>query len=107
MPKLKLKTLYCHSTEDSLGPDEAYLVVNGEQIWGDQSVNKGNGPLINKEVDFTTSVQIKLFDRDTGLWDDDDHLGTITVDHTLAGQGEQQGKFTKDGADYTLYYEVV
>ena len=61
----------------------------------------------NKEIDFTTSVQIKLFDRDTGLWDDDDHLGTITVDHTLAGQGEQQGKFTKDGADYTLYYEVV
>jgi hypothetical protein len=106
MPKLKINTLYCHTTEDSSGADEAYLVVDGQQIWGDQSINDDQSRTVNREVDFTTSVEIKLFDRDTGVWDKDDYLGTITVDHTLAGQGEQQGKFTEDGAHYTLYYEV-
>jgi hypothetical protein len=106
MPKLKINTLYCHTTEDSRGADEAYLVVDGQQIWGDQSINDDQGRTVNREVDFTNSVEIKLFDRDTGVWEDDDYLGIITVDETLAGQGVQEGKFTEDGADYTLYYEV-
>jgi len=107
MPKLKLKSLYCQTTEDSSGPDEAYLLVNGQQVWGDQSINDREGRPINKEVDFSTSAEIKLYDRDTGVFDKDDHLGTVTVSQALAGKGEQQGKFTLDGANYTLYYEVV
>ena len=48
-----------------------------------------------------------LHDRDTGVFDKDDHLGTVTASKAQAGKGEQQGKFTRDGANYTLYYEVV
>jgi len=83
------------------------LLVNGQQVWGDQSINDREGRPINKEVDFSTSAEIKLYDRDTGIFDKDDHLGTVNVSKDLAGKGEQQGKFTLDGANYTLYYEVV
>jgi hypothetical protein len=107
MPKLKLKSLYCETTEDSGGPDEAYFVVNGEQVWGAQSINDREPRPVDIEIDFSTSAEIKLYDEDTGIWDKDDHLGTVTATADLAGQGEQQGKFTEDGANYTLYYEVV
>ncbi|WP_377482151.1 MAG: hypothetical protein P2A85_29130 (plasmid) [Microcoleus anatoxicus] len=53
------------------------------------------------------SAEIKLYDEDTGIFDKDAHLGTATVGSDLAGKGEQQGKFTDDGANYTLYCEVV
>jgi len=107
MPKLKLKSLYCEETEDSSGPDEAYLIVNGSPVWGPQSINDREGRDVNKEVDFTSSAEIDLYDSDTGVFDDHDHLGRVTVGSDLAGTGEQPGKFTKDGANYTLYYEVV
>jgi hypothetical protein len=87
--------------------DEAYLLVNGQQVWGAQSINDREGRPINKEVDFSTFAEIKLYDRDTGIFDKDDHLGTVNVSKDLAGKGEQQGKFTLDGVNYTLYYEVV
>jgi hypothetical protein len=107
MPKLKLKSLYCETTEDSGGPDEAYLIVNGQQVWGTQSINDREGRPVDKEVDFTTSAEIKLYDEDTAVFDKDDHLGTVTAGSDLVGKGEQQGKFTGDGANYTLYYEVI
>ena len=107
MTTLKIKSLYCETTEDNSGPDEAYLVVNGEQVWGAQSINDREPRPIDIEIDFSTSAEIKLYDEDTGIFDKDDHLGTVTVTADLAGQGEQQGMFTEDGANYTLYYEVV
>jgi hypothetical protein len=105
MPTLKIKTLFCQVPEDN-GADEAYLVVNGQQIWGDKTINAGQGLPVNKQVNFVSSVDIKLFDKD-GPFDKDDYLGTITVTKALKGKGEQQGKFTEDGANYTLFYQVV
>jgi hypothetical protein len=107
MPTLRLKSLYCETTEDSAGPDEAYLIVNGKKVWGIQTINDREPRPINKDVKFSTSAEIKLYDADTGVFDKDDHLGTVTVSSKLAGQGEQQGKFIEDGANYTLYYDVV
>lgn len=108
MPKLKLKSLYCETTEDSAGPDEAYLVVNGQTVWGPQSINDPEGRPVDKEVDFTTSAEIKLYDQDAGgPFDQDDYLGTVTAGSDLVGKGEQHGRFTGDGANYTLYYEVI
>jgi hypothetical protein len=49
---------------------------------------------------------ITLFDEDTGVFDDDDKLGVVTVTESQIGQGQQTGKFTGDGANYTLYYTV-
>jgi hypothetical protein len=105
MPTLKIKTLFCQVPEDN-GADEAYLVVDGQKIWGHQTIDVGQGLPVNKEVKFVNSVDIKLFDKD-GPIDKDDYLGTITVTKALKGKGEQKGKFTEDGANYTLFYQVV
>jgi hypothetical protein len=105
MPTLKLKTLVCAVTEDSI-TDEAYLVANGQKIWGSVGMKAGESQSINRQVNFVNLVEIKLFDED-GPFDDNDYLGTITVTSVLKGKGVQTGKFTGNGANYSLYYEVV
>ena len=107
MPRLKLTSLYCETTEDNAGPDEAYLVVNGKRVWGPESINDREPRPVDIEIDFSTSAKVRLYDQDTGVWDKDDYLGEITVSANQAGQGEQQDTFTEDDANYTLYYEVV
>ncbi|MEG4235215.1 hypothetical protein QUA40_24385 [Microcoleus sp. Pol11C3] len=108
MTKLKLISLECHKTEDSSGADEPYLRVNGQNVWGPISLNDGQSATINDIVEFTNSTEIQLYDQDVGSWfDTDDDLGTLTANLSQIGKGEQRGKFTKDGADYTLIWEVL
>jgi hypothetical protein len=108
MPIVRLISLHCRATEDWTGPDEAYLHINGEKVWGPQSMNDEDtqefNPLVAKP--FTKTAEIKLYDQDTGVGDSDDHLGTITARASEAGKGEQRHRFKKDGANYTLTYEV-
>ncbi len=109
MPQLKLFSLVCHGTEDWTGADEAYLLLNGQRIWGPESMNDndvenlGNLPT----YPFQNSVRIELYDQDTGGWDNDDHLGTTYARAIEAGIGEQERQFTGDGAHYTLTYSVM
>ena len=105
MPTLRIKSLLCQVTEDA-GTDEAYLVANGCQIWGIKSMSAGQGRKVGVQINFTSFVDLKLFDQD-GPFDPDDYLGTIFVFNSLQGKGEQSNKFTSDGANYTLYYDVV
>jgi hypothetical protein len=105
MPTLKLKKLFCQVPEDPV-TDEAFLVVNGQKIWGPARMIAGQGRSVNQQINFTNFVDIKLFDEDD-IFDSDDYLGTITVTNESKGKGEQAGKFTRDEANYTLYYEVV
>jgi len=105
MPTLKLKTLFCQVPEDN-GTDEAYLIVDGLKVWGQKSMSAGQGKVVNYQKNFANSIEIKLFDQD-GPFDNDDYLGTVTVTKASKGKGEQIGKFTGDGANYSLHYEVV
>jgi hypothetical protein len=105
MATLHLIRLFCQVPEDA-GTDEAYLVANGAKVWGQKSISGGQNMQINQQVNFANSVEIKLFDAD-GPFDNDDYLGTITVTSALKGKGEQKGKFTEEGANYSLYYRVV
>jgi hypothetical protein len=104
MATLNLRRLLCVETEDA-GKDEVYLVVNGEKIWGERKIGVGQGLSVNRQVNFTNSVEITLFDADAP--DSDDYLGTIIVTNAMKGKGELTGYFLRDGADYTLYYDVV
>ncbi len=109
MPKLRLISLYCQTTEDNTGADEAYLVVNGQQVGGVNSINDREARSLTyiEPISFTTSAEIKLYDQDTGIFDKDDHLGTLKATASQAGKGEQRGRFREDGADYTLTWEVL
>ncbi len=109
MPKLKLLSLQCHQTEDNLGPDEPYLVVNQNVVWGPTSMGSGQSTTLQvvDPIEFAGNVGVQLFDQDTGFLDPDDLLGGISISGQQAGQGTRQGSFTGDGAIYTLNYEVL
>lgn len=109
MPKLRLISLYCEQTEDNAGADEAYLVVNGQQVGGVQSINDREARNLTyiPPISFTSSAEIRLYDQDTGIFDKDDYLGTLNASSSQVGRGEQRGKFTEDDADYTLTWEVL
>lgn len=109
MPKLRLISLYCEKTEDNAGADEAYLVVNGRQVGGVNSINDREARDLTyiEPISFTSSAEIRLYDEDTGVFDKDDFLGSLSATAKQAGQGEQRGRFNQDDADYTLTWEVI
>lgn len=110
MAKLRLIDLKCNETEDSTGADEAYLRVRGREIWK-SSMNDGDSEdLTHLDPDdhrFTSTIKLELLDEDSGIFDSDDHLGSVTIKATDAGKGERTHTFRGDGANYTLTYEVV
>lgn len=108
MPQLKLISIYCRETEDWTGADEALIKVNGNDTWRGslndrQSKSLSSLPLIP----FSSTARIELFDEDAGGPDNADFLGSVDVQAFEAGQGEKYPKFTEDGANYTITYEVV
>jgi hypothetical protein len=107
--RLKLITLHCHATEDSTGPDEAYLLVNGRRVLGPRSINDGQSVDLRglSPIWVNTYARLDLYDQDAGWFDSDDHLGEASVYASMVGKGTQLAKFTKDGANYTLFYEVI
>ncbi len=87
------------------GADEIYILVNGERIWGPQSVNDGDSVSIGRGKSFNgRRVKVELYDQDAGGPDDDDHLGTA---YASSKEGDFEMHFRGDGADYTLYAEVT
>ena len=59
-------------------------------------------PLRSKE-----KARIDLYDADAGWLDDDDHLGRTYARKSQPGKGAIEHRFTGDGADYLLTYEVL
>lgn len=108
MPKLQLIKLACHQTEDWTGPDEAYLMLDGNKIWGPMSLNNGQDANLSSmpPIAFTGVTSLQLYDQDTGVLDPDDFLGAVSIGAGVAGQGLRSGNFNGDGAHYTIYYEV-
>lgn len=109
MPQLRLISLHCRKTEDWSGPDEAYLLVKGRRHWGPQSMNDGDAADLSatRPVGFQAKARIDLYDEDAGWPDDDDHLGRTYAREAQAGKGDVEHRFTGDGADYLLTYEVL
>lgn len=105
--QIELISLTCHDTEDSFGHDEAYLTVNGVRVWGDVDMIEGSRAELRTAVGFDQKALVRLYDADTGIWDRDDHLGTVTVKGSQVNQGTQEATFKEDGAKYTLTYRVV
>ena len=110
MAVLKLKSLMCLDTEDSTGPDEARLVVNGITRWR-KRMNDGSTVSLKdvKPIQFEKRARIDLFDDDYP--DPDDHLGTAYALVSDLDKGEIQHTFRyKDmwggSAKYALTWTV-
>jgi hypothetical protein len=105
MPRLRLISLVCHTTEDS-GDDEAYLRVRGERVWGGEMSNEQEVSLEGvPSINFSRRARIDLYDEDSP--DADDHLGTTYARRSHIGQGELEHEFTGDEAHYTLTFRVL
>lgn len=105
MPNLRLISLECHETEDS-GDDEAYLLVKGVKVWGND-IDEGDVADLSglPLIWFRRRARIELMDED---WpDDDDSLGRTYARRSHIGQGEIEHPFTDDDARYTLTFEVL
>ncbi len=104
MSTIHVRSLKCYETEDYTGADECRIeiYINGEKTVLRHSLNDNETWQIDRQFEFTNEVIIKLYDEDSP--DADDHLGTITI-----GNGNVQnatGKFTGDGANYSIFYDV-
>ena len=108
MARLRLLELRCFESEDS-GGDEAYITVGDNKVWSIDEIENGETASLRSvdPIQFTGSVDVTLWDKDTGIFDSDDNLGKVTIDDSLAGEGEQDFKFDQDGANYLLIYTVL
>lgn len=119
MAKLNLLSLKCLVPQDSQAIqtdieleiyDEAYLMVDGERVWGVSRMKANDVEDLSSllSITFTDRVRIDLYDRDTSgaAFSSDDHLGGMDVTEDKKGKGVQSFNFTERGAKYILKYEV-
>jgi hypothetical protein len=103
---LHLISIHCYETESFWSGDDAYLKLNGNEIWRDSNMNAGDDDTIDRWFlmgETAGPFKLELFDDDSP--DADDWLGTLTVprEKTVVSR---HFDFTEDGAHYRLYYEV-
>ena len=108
MARLKLLELRCFESEDS-GGDEAYITVGNDKVWSIDEIENGETASLRSvaPIPFSGSVDVTLWDKDTGIFDSDDNLGKVTISDGLVGEHEQEFRFDQDGADYLLIYTVL
>ena len=108
MPQIQLKSITCEITEDFTGPDEAILIVNGTPVFGPFQINSSQTVDLSNvdSISFGLFATISLLEQDSGPFDADDHLGTISVANSQVDGGSQEGVFNLSGALYRLSYEV-
>jgi len=107
MAYLKLIDLFCQAREDVSAHDEIYFEIRGRKI-GPREVSERDPWLLidHTAIFFNTSVTVRLYDEDTGIFDKDDFLGETVITRDLMGYGEQRAVFDLEGAHYTLTFKV-
>ena len=100
---LRLNSLQCHNTETITGPDKAYIIVNGNIVWGPKKINDDQSKdLEGISIEFSDNCKIELYDDDSLPGDPDDHLGTAYVWARQVDQ-EQHISFNGSSWSYTLH----
>ena len=109
MKQITLEQLHCTTTEDLLGSDECRLEVynDGELHFAYRhDLNNGENWAIVASLLFQHECRLRLFDEDGDFpGDDDDALGVVVIGPSEVSHAT--GRFTLDGADYTITYSVV
>ncbi len=106
--EIQLKNLRCINTEDFTGADEPRLRIIRDGLPLDvmlEPLNDGENLDVNQAFVFLNTVEIQLYDRDTGvLGDDDDWLGSNSFGRVSQDGGEM--RFNRDGADYRMTFAL-
>jgi hypothetical protein len=108
---LILKTLVCQVTEDDTGSDEIYIKVNGDKVWGNNSMNDGDtlhilsdhsNQYLKIPVTLGRKVDIEIYDQD-GIFDPDDKLGIWSRN---IAEGDYGATFRGNWSFYTRFFSV-
>lgn len=105
MRKVTLEKIKCYETED-WRTDECRLNIYVDEVlkpYLRKNMKEGRTWTLNKSYTYKNKVRVRLYDEDSP--DADDFLGQVTIDLDL--ENHATGKFTRDGAEYKLWYSVV
>ncbi|MFQ5462503.1 MAG: carboxypeptidase regulatory-like domain-containing protein [Phycisphaerae bacterium] len=107
MATLTIKKIKCIEQEDWTGDDDIKIVVHAatrREVWRGAMDTGQMRNLGNLEAEFTGSARIQLLEVD---WPDgDDNLGSVTVNESAAAAVDYEARFTRDDANYTVWYRV-
>ena len=118
MPELKFVSLICHRPDDASEADdrlfdatvedEPYILVNHKKVWDGKRMSANDVADLSdvKPISFKDSVRVELWDADPGYTPEDDQLGRLTIQASLASAGELTHEFKRKSAKYTLTYKV-
>jgi len=118
MPNLKLLSLTCHRTDDSIEEDydvidttvedEPYLVSNNRMIWSIKMMRANDVEDLSEveTIFFDESVDIELWDRDSEHNITNDKIGGLIITVSQKGLGIQKHEYKSRNARYTLTYRV-
>jgi len=105
MAELHIKSLTCLNRQDTTTRDDAVLRINGTTISGPHDMSGNETVQLDVRRTFTGLVSVTLVELDNSTADD--ILGTVDVPDSLAGQGDQTGRFhDAPHADYHMGYHV-
>lgn len=108
--RLELAHVHCDKLQDTVGPDELQVIVDGIVLFGGNgggSIGKGGIVyLTGRSALFTNPVSVELVEVDAGS--NNDHLGTATISGSAdLNRGVLHREFNLNHAEYRLAYEVV
>ena len=118
MPELIFVSLMCHRPDDASEADdrrfdatvedEPYILVNHKKVWDGKRMGANDVADLSdvEPISFKDSVRVELWDADPGYTPEDDQLGRLTIQASLAGVGELSHEFKRKSAKYTLTYKV-
>lgn len=108
MARLKLLDLRCMKSQES-GGDEPYLVVNGDKVWKSDEMNSGDMVSLRSLdlIEFEGNIKIELMEKDSGIFNKDDKMGSCVVRESGLGKDELDCEFDEDGAQYMLIYKIL
>lgn len=99
--KIHLGTLHSLNQQDGRGNDEIVIKVEDQKLGKTVQINDGDKKKIDKTVQFTGKVSVKLYEKDPK---GDEYLGEQTLE-----PGDKDGimDFKKHGAHYRLSYKIT
>lgn len=108
--RLELDHVHCDKLQDTVGPDELQVIVDGNVLFGGNGggrIEKGERlPLTGHSQLFTDDASVQLVEVDAGSNNDD--LSTYrVVGATDVNRGVLHRAYTRNHAEYRLAYRVV
>lgn len=105
--ELRIISLECLETEDA-ETDETLLKITGdvEDYRYRQDMRRGYWTNLNIRLTIRRSVEVKLYDLDSGPFDHNDFLGSFYI-YAFPMRRDHTHTFDRDGARYKLVYRVV